>query len=351
VPTISFSGAALAIKASIAVGTALCCQWTFASLSWLVVTATSVGWIFAALDGNASSQSLALKVGSVITLLVLLSQYWRSRSPVALHTYLTVALGTIATSLLVGLAGIGHDRYLDIQGIGLRYNGFIVAGNEANIALVGIFWWLAAQRQREHSVTPYTFLYWLCFGLMVVSQSKTTIIGAAITILYFHRLRITSILALVTIVPFLLYLFLTSAIWARWVFFYNVFADQGTLSALTGGRFSRIGDINIDFETLLAEGASILASGGGYIESDPLDLLFNFGVTGLTLYFVFALKLYAVCRPRLTSWLLVMFASIFAGHVVYSLFAAPILFAAFRAAETPLVHHVRFRLLPFRLST
>jgi hypothetical protein len=165
---------------------------------------------------------------------------------------------------------------------------------------------------------------------MLLSTSKTTIAGAAITVLYFLRRHKLSILVVAAAAPIAITLLTSSQVWERWAYFYDFYADQGTLSALTSGRFGRIDEFGIELLALLLKGGGVLASGAGYIESDPIDLLFNFGVIGLLLYAMFGIEIWRACRGSITPWLLIMATSLLAGHVVYSVFAAPILSLALR---------------------
>ena len=117
------------------------------------------------------------------------------------------------------------------------------------------------------------------------------------------------------------------------MYFFYFYAEEGILSALTGGRFGRTDALTDQVAAFPLTGFGVLANGGGYIESDPLDLLFNFGAVGMLLYLLYAAALWQSTLGAVVPWLLVMAASVLAGHVVYSVFAAPILLCAFHVAR------------------
>jgi hypothetical protein len=167
---------------------------------------------------------------------------------------------------------------------------------------------------------------------MVVSGSKTTIAGALVTVLVFSRLKVGTLIVAAVTIAVASWLVLNSSIWDRWAFFFDIYSDKGVLSALTSGRFSRPLDLFENWSEVPWTGLGIFAVGWGYIESDPLDLVMNFGVFGALLFAVFASALFRSRGASWVPWLLVIGASILAGHVVYSVFAAPILMAALEAA-------------------
>lgn len=328
-----FGTPALAIKIVIALYLSSRVHWTLSSLAEVGSVALCFFAYLVALPTGPDATALMLKTGAVIVLLDLLRRYLMLLPQRSVILFVRTALVVIAASLMLGLLGVGHDRYGDSAAL-LQANGFLPAGNEINVALVGLFWWLSARRHSGHRSTVDSAFYWLCLVLMVLSTSKTTIVGAAITILYFLRQHKTSVLIIAAAAPIAIYLLMSSQVWERWAYFYDIYADQGTLSALTSGRFGRIDEFGVELLALLINGVGVLANSAGYIESDPVDLLFNFGVIGLLLYALFGVGIWRACRGLLTPWLLVMATSLLAGHVVYSVFAAPILSCALHA-RTP----------------
>lgn len=327
----AFATAALGLKAVLAVYLAARVRWHAGTVLQLALLLACVLAYAAWLETGAEATSLLLKCVSVVLLLTLLSSFVERLSTAAIERYLRATLIVIALSLALGLLGIGHDRYADDEAL-LRANGFLLAGNEINLALVGLFWWLAAKR-RARPGSLDAGLYWLCLALMVLSTSKTTIMAALVTVAYFSRGRWSSLLLLAAAAPVAALLLLRSQIWERWVYFYGFYADEGLLSALTSGRFGRTDALTDQVADFPLTGFGVLANGGGYIESDPLDLLFNFGAVGVLLYLLYALALWRGTRAALVPWLLVLAASVLAGHVVYSVFATPVLLGAFLAAR------------------
>jgi hypothetical protein len=327
----AFAAPALVLKAALAVYLAVRVRWSVPSFVQLVLVLVCVLAYAALLETSAEATALLLKCASVVIMLALLTRFVVDFPTTAVERYLRSCLLVIALSLGLGLLGIGHDRYGDDEAL-LRANGFLLSGNEMNLALVGLFWWLAAKRKANPRRLDLA-LYWLCLALMIVSTSKTTIVAAFVTVAYFSRGRWHALVLLVVALPAAAMLLARSQIWERWVYFFHFYADEGIFSALTGGRFGRIETFIDQVAEFPLAGVGVLAKGGGYIESDPLDLLLNFGAVGVVLYVLYAAALWQGARCALVPWLLVMVTSVLAGHVVYSVFAAPILLCAFHVAR------------------
>lgn len=285
------------------------------------------------------------KTASVALLFIVLIDYLEKVRPRAVELYLCVALLVIAVSFLSGLFGVGHIRYGEVrEGFALKTNGFLIAGNEINAALLALFWWLAVRRrQASHdaagpgrALLSYKGLYWLCLAAILISSSKTTILGALLIILYFGRGRVLSmLLGLVGVLTAAIIVYVTG-LWHRWAFFYLLYADRGLLSAMTGGRTARIEDHPFRWPESLVEGVPILANGNGLIESDPLDLVYNLGLPGLLWYGLFLVLLFRIGRGgSYFPAVLLAVATVGAGHIVYSVFAAPIIACALYMAARP----------------
>lgn len=327
----AFAAAALVLKAALAVYLSARVRWNVQPFVQIVLVLVCVLSYAALLETGAEATSLLLKSASVVMLLALLTRFVDRLPTPTVERYLRSCLLVIALSLGLGFLGIGHDRYGDDEAL-LRANGFLPAGNEINLALVGLFWWLAAKRKARPNGLDAA-LYWLCLALMIMSTSKTTIVAALVTVAFFSRGRRHSLALLAVTLPAAVILLLRSQIWERWVYFFYFYAEEGILSALTGGRFGRTDALTDQVAAFPLTGFGVLANGGGYIESDPLDLLFNFGAVGMLLYLLYAAALWQSTRGAVVPWLLVMAASVLAGHVVYSVFAAPILLCAFHVAR------------------
>lgn len=293
----------------------------------LVVSALLVA-LLCLFELDSESLLLFVKSAAWLVLVALLQRYARAVKPEALCHFLHSALIVIASSLMLGLLGIGHERYGNGEAF-LPANGFLPAGNEINIALISIFCWLTARRSTGLREIKETVLYGICIALLVVSSSKTTIFGALIIALYYTRLRFTTTLLISVLLAVGVWLLLNSGIWERWSYFFFLYLDEGLLSALTNGRFGRLEDWITNWVDLPWLGVGVLALGGGYIESDPLDLVMNFGLLGALLFIVWLRVVWVLCHARLIPWLLLVGISAFAGHVIYSIFAAPLLVAAF----------------------
>jgi hypothetical protein len=323
---------ALAVKAIVALGLCAAVGWSVAMALDLLLIAVCLAAYLLFLPKSGASTLLMAKTAAVILLFNILPPYLADLSAESITRFLRVVFCAIALSLMLGLAGIGHDRYGDEDNV-LRANGFFAAGNELNIVLLGLFWWLSACRRSARRDTVDTLLYGLCLVLLVISGSKTTIAGAAVILLRFLRLKPGSILLLLLIALAAALVVVNTPIWDRWTFFFDIYADNGILSGLTNGRFSRPLDLFEEWSEVPWTGLGIFALGWGYIESDPLDLLFNFGLFGVTLFILFCASVWRACQGATVLWLLVLAASVVAGHVAYSVFAAPILVAAFRASR------------------
>jgi hypothetical protein len=322
--------AALVLKLLVLVYLAWTILWTprLAAMV-LAVTALLVACL-GLVELERESLLLFVKSAATLVLAALLQRYAKAVEPAAFTRFLRAVLLVIASSLLLGLLGVGHERYGDSEAL-LSANGFLPAGNEINIALIGIFWWLSARRRAGYRELDETVLYGLCIALLVLSSSKTTIAGALVIALYHARLRFGSVMVIGLALAAGVWLLVNSGIWERWTYFYHFYLDEGVLSALTNGRFGRVEDFVTNWRDLPWLGVGVLASGGGYIESDPLDLLLNFGLLGALLFALWARVLWVVCQSRWVPWLLILGASALAGHVIYSVFAAPLLAAAFTA--------------------
>ncbi len=325
------TAAALVVKAAVALWLAVQVRWSGTlALALLLPLACAAAYLGLRPDALRASQLetnlLLAKTAGTTLLLALAAAHVRALPPQDVARYLRLVLLVMAASLALGVAGIGHDRYGDDEAF-LSANGFMPAGNELNLALVALFWWLCSRRATGLASGLDKALFWLCLGLLVVSGSKTTIGGAALCALWFqrsHPLRL--LLALLVAVVAWRVLMATGAL-DRWIFFFGVHLEQGLLSALTGGRFGRAADAVDALHLLPPQGSAFMAS-QGYVESDPLDLLLNFGWAGVVLMLTFAGVLWKVAGGQALPWLIVLAASVLAGHVVYSVFAAPVLAAA-----------------------
>jgi hypothetical protein len=295
----------------------------------LVVTALLVAYL-GLVELERESLLLFAKSAATLVLASLLHRYAKAVEPTAFTRFLRTVLLVIASSLLLGLLGVGHERYGDSEAL-LPANGFLPAGNEINVALIGLFWWLSARRRTGLRELKETVFYGLCIFLLVLSGSKTTIAGALVVALYYAKLRPGMALLTTAALAVGAWLLVNSAIWERWAYFFFFYLDEGLLSALTSGRFGRLDDWIANWRDLPWLGIGVLAGGGGYIESDPLDLVLNFGLLGALLFLLWTRFIWVLCQARWVPWLLLVGASTLAGHVVYSVFAAPLLVASFTA--------------------
>lgn len=338
---------ALVLKLFVAIYLAWRVVWTqrLAVLMLVVAAVLIIG--LGVVELERESLLLFVKSAASLVLVALLQRYAKAVKPAELHRFLHTALVVIASSLLLGFLGIGHERYGNGEAL-LPANGFLPAGNEINIALIGIFWWLTARRSNGLREIKETVLYGICIALLVASSSKTTIVGALIIALYYTRLRLSTTLLISVVLAVGVWLLLNSGIWERWTFFFFLYLDEGLLSALTNGRFGRLEDWITNWAELPWFGIGVLALGGGYIESDPLDLVMNFGLLGALLFMLWVRIVWVLCHARWVPWLLLVGISTLAGHVIYSIFAAPLLVAAFTArpvGRQTEPHHVNSRKL------
>jgi hypothetical protein len=325
------TAAALVVKAGVAAWLAVQVRWS-GTLVLAVLLPLVCGLAYLGLRPDAlrasqlESNLLLAKTAGSTWLLALAAAHVRELSPQDLARYLRTVLCVIALSLALGVAGIGHDRYGDDEAF-LSANGFMPAGNELNIALLALFWWLSDRKAAGLASSLDRALYWLCLALMVVSGSKTTIVGAALCALWFQRRHPMRMLAALVVAVIAWRVMLATGALDRWLFFFGVHLEQGLLSALTGGRFGRAADALDALHLLPPQGSAFMAT-NGYVESDPLDLLLNFGWAGIGLAVAFAGVLWKAAGGRMLPWLLVLAGSTLAGHVTYSVFAAPVLAAA-----------------------
>lgn len=322
--------AALVLKVIVMVYLAWSVVWTQRLAVFVLVVAALLIVGLSVVELERESLLLFAKTTATLVLAALLQRYAKAVKPAAFHRFLQTVLLVIAASLLLGLLGIGHERYGNGDAL-LPANGFLPAGNEINIALIGIFWWLSERRSIGPHELKETALYGLCIFLLVVSSSKTTIVGALIITLYYTRLRFSTALLIAVMLAVGTWLLLNSGIWERWSYFFFLYLDEGLLSALTNGRFGRLEDWMANWQDLPWLGLGLLARGGGYIESDPLDLVMNFGLLGALLFILWVRVMWGVCHARWVPWLLLLGISTLAGHVIYSVFAVPLLVAAFLA--------------------
>lgn len=330
------TGAALVVKAAVAAYLAARVRWTLQLvLGLLTMTACAGAWFAlsptAQLPSNAEANLLMLKSGAVVLLLSLVSAQRPQLAPQALQAYMRWLLLTVAASIALGMAGFGHERY---EGEALlRSNGFLPAGNEMNAVLIALFWWFS-ERRHWHQAGPLDRrLYWLCLLAMVLSGSKTTIVGAVVVAAVFAVRRPGTLATFAVALPASLFL-LPRTVVERWFFFYGRFLEEGMLSGLTSGRFGRAGDFIDNWAQVPLLGLAFMA-GHGYVESDPLDLVLNFGLPGGVLFAMFALALWQAAGRRWLPLLLLLAISTLAGHLVYSVFAAPVLALAFAPFSAP----------------
>lgn len=324
------TGPALVIKALVAAYLAARVVWTFQLALGLLTMACCTAAYFmlsptAALPSSAEANLLMVKSGAVVLLLSLVAAQRPGLAPEALRLYMRGMLVTIAVSIALGMAGFGHERY-DGEAL-LQSNGFLAAGNEMNGALIALFWWFCGLRHRRQARRTDRLLWWICLLSMVLSGSKTTIIGAVVVAGAFAVRRPGTLAAFSIGVPVGL-LLLPRAVLDRWIFFYGRFLNEGVLSALTSGRFGRASDTIDSWTQVPLLGLTFLAS-YGYVESDPLDLYFNFGLPGVVLFAMFGLAVWQAGARRWLPTLLVLAISTLAGHLVYSVFAAPVLALGF----------------------
>jgi hypothetical protein len=319
-----FSPIALGIKACIAFVIAMFTKWTswdFALVWWLLLL-MAVGLLV--LDLNSDSLMLLFKVVAVIFLANLLRRYLATVASRQISFFLVVCVSVLFISSALGFFGIGYERYGGVS-LGLRANGFLPAGNEMNVALVGLFWWLSAPGDPDLHAPTRRILYVLCLGMMIASYSKTTVLAAGVIMLYRATGTGWALTSAILLTPICVIALLRSSLWERWLYFYHLYSDQGVLASLTSGRFARVNEIDVDLEVILSKGAGVLTQTGGYIESDILDLLYNFGTIGLLLFLTFTLGLWSLSRGVAVISILLLGISILAGHVAYSVFAMPIL--------------------------
>jgi hypothetical protein len=317
-----FTPVALAVKAVIALVVSWFVGWSAWDLLlvWLLMFVSF--FCLALIDVNTDSLMLLVKVCSVLLLFRLVRRCADLADQRGIASFMLVGFSVLALSSVLGLFGIGYDRYLDIA-VGLRSNGFLPAGNEMNVALVAIFWWLSEPGYIGLSQRTRWLLYWLCLLMMVASFSKTTVLAAAIVIVYRSARTRWGPMFAVMLLPLSMYILVKSSLWERWEYFYHQYADQGFLSAVTAVRMARVTGIEIEAEALLTRGAGVLVNTGGYIESDPLDMLYNFGIAGLTLYVLFVAIIWRLSTHRMLPVALILAISVLAGHVIYSVFAVP----------------------------
>jgi hypothetical protein len=325
------TAAALAVKAAVALSLALRVAWDGPVLLAAMVTLLSAG-VHVLTRGDAlhsatlEANLLLLKTGGTMLLMALVAATLRELPAAAVTRYLRTVLLVIAASLALGLAGWGHDRYGDEEAF-LSANGFMPAGNELNVALLALFWWLSERRQAGMAAPLDRGLSVLCLGLMLLSGSKTTIVSALLIGLWFQRRRPLRLMGVLVLALLGFQLLLATAVWDRWLFFFGVHAQEGLLSALTSGRFARADDALTSWRALPPQGTPFMAV-NGYVESDPLDLLLNFGAGGAAMYASFAYVLWRAADRRWLVALLVLATSALAGHVAYSVFVAPVLACA-----------------------
>lgn len=330
------TAAALAVKAAIVLALMTRVAWTGAVAAAVVVPLACAAFYLglrpdALLASNLDANLWFAKAAGTTLLMALVASSLGGLSEPAVATFVRTALLVVAASLALGLAGVGHDRYDDDQAF-LAANGFLAAGNEMNLVLVAVFWWLSDRIDRGAATRWDRRLYWLTLALMVISSSKTTIASALLIGLWFHRRRPWHLagIALMLVAGFVF--IVNTGIWERWIWGFQMRFEEGVMSGLTSGRFGRAADSLAEWQVLPPEGSAFMAV-NGLVESDPLDLLLNFGWAGIAMGACFGFVLWRTAGGRWLPFALVAAASVFAGHVAVSTFAAPLLACALAPAR------------------
>lgn len=239
-------------------------------------------------------------------------------------------------NILVGLFGLGYSAYVE----GLGYRGFFYAGNELSGLIIVLFPFLLYKVGEKYSYHNIRYLstVFLCLITATLLGTKTGLLAVIISIIIIPNLTISRkkafkivpiiLLGTMTII-YALYLALDSlGMVERWTYFY----EQGGLSQLllSGRHEFWLAEKDKFFEApnILIRFLGLGFSNNKSIEMDPLDTLLYYGYIGIiityTFYFYLLIKSYQYCAKNKIARLiffiniLLLSASTFAGHILYS---------------------------------
>lgn len=245
-----------------------------------------------------------------------------------MNTNLFILIGNI----LIGLLGLGYAQYNGQIG----FRGYFYAGNEVSGILLLLFPFTLFQLYIDKNRLSKKYFFYCCLLLLtaVLAVTKTAIIGTVLTLTYIpwicssrkKKVLLPLILLILPIVGLILYHGIThSGIIDRWLFFY----EKDGLWSLLSGRDSRvIESMQSYLKSSLSE--QFFGLGGNTtVEMDPFDALFNYGILGAFLVYVFYFYLivnsylykkrkYPYAALAFYCNLLILFTSCFSGHILFS---------------------------------
>lgn len=238
-------------------------------------------------------------------------------------------------NILIGLLGLGYAQYNDTIG----FRGYFYAGNEVSGVLLLLFPFTLYQINIERGIFNKKYLFYCLLFLFtgILTITKTAILGTVLTLIFVPFMRthpeakkkrkwvsLTILLAL-PVIGFILYYGITqSGIIDRWLFFY----EQNGIWSLLSGRDSRVEESMYHY--LKSDNINMFLGLGGNttVEMDPFDTLFNYGILGMILVYGFYFSLLFVAQRHKKRFLyaplaffcnlLVLFASSFSGHILFS---------------------------------
>lgn len=252
-------------------------------------------------------------------------------------TYIKKAIRTntfiLIANVLIGLFGLGYAQYNDTIG----FRGYFYAGNEVSGVLLLLFPFTLYQISIEKGIFNKKYLFYCLLLLVtgVLTVTKTAIFGTVLTLVFIPFIQPQApkrkkwvpfiLLLLLPVTGFILYYVITqSGITERWLYFY----EQNGIWSLLSGRDGRVEESMYHYLRTTPINQFLGLGGNTTVEMDPFDTLFNYGILGI--FLVYGFYLYLLIRTRIHTKsslyaplaffcdLLILFASSFSGHILFS---------------------------------
>lgn len=258
-----------------------------------------------------------------------------------INLILKVLVFSLLLNLLLGFIGLGFPTYSADEGFGIK--GFIFSGNELAVTLIALSYYVLFKwvPSKSWAIKMLSVIIVIAAGVLVATKSAmlgTLIIAGVFMVVHARRsfwacALIVSLVGLIYIQD--IYAFIkASGFIDRFIFVYN---KRGLWSLILSSREDFF-LTNLDFVMTNFGLAGWLFgwSQGAFsgfvktaVEIDIIDLFFYFGIAGLVCYILFFSLLFKLIHGTgsvkvhgILVWLLLLFVSVFAGHLVYSGVAA-----------------------------
>lgn len=324
---------ATALLAYVAVKNKLSAMWVFVFVLCSLlefVAAIRSGNFFGVVYGVMTAYRLAF-----FSLLFTVLLFFTHQDIRGVGRFLKCNLLFIAMSIVfASVSGLGNSTY----GWGFGTKGFFASGNGLGVYLgVAALTLLLMKHYGLYRDVSVLSLVIACMGMFSIG-SKTAIVLALLTLFmlaWLSRFRtlLFSLLALALLYLSPYILNVTSVAFDVIIIRYK--NSDSVLEYLTSARleyvthaFSVIESQGVGVWRWLFGGGSLLSFQNPYaqigfdtLETDPFDILFMYGMFGLSVYVmlcVYGMTLYRGCRYFLLGWLLMVLHSVFAGHVIFN---------------------------------